>query len=265
MARLDAYLELLGQWQKRTNLVGPSTLADPWRRHILDAAQLCEHIPLTARNLADLGSGAGLPGLILAILGVPNVTLVEADRRKAVFLREAARVTGCTAVEIICERIEKLSISADVITARALAPLAKLLGLAVPTPGHRRALPVSQGPRRRARIDRCPRNMDNARRPRSQPNGHRGTHSGDRGGSPCPTRHVKVPAEFSLSPTRKAASARPRPRSIWQRPWPRRGGAFFSSTSTRKAMPAPVWESTASSGGSLPISCCWARSGSERR
>ena len=132
MARLDAYLELLSQWQKRINLVGPSTLADPWRRHILDAAQLCEHIPRTARNLADLGSGAGVPGLVLAILGVPNVTLVEADKRKAVFLREAARVTGCTAVEIICERIEKLSISADVITARALAPLPKLLGLAVP-------------------------------------------------------------------------------------------------------------------------------------
>ena len=132
MARLDAYLELLSQWQERINLVGPSTLADPWRRHILDTAQLREHIPATAQSLIDLGSGAGLPGLILAILGTPNVTLVEADRRKAIFLREAARITECPAVETVNERIEKLSIFADVITARALAPLPKLLGLAVP-------------------------------------------------------------------------------------------------------------------------------------
>src|SRR5271170_7133959 len=94
LARLEAYAELLTRWSARINLVGRDTLADLWRRHILDSAQLHRFIPSSARNLIDLGSGAGLPGLVLAILGVPSVELVEADSRKAAFLREAARVVG---------------------------------------------------------------------------------------------------------------------------------------------------------------------------
>src|SRR5262245_58873059 len=91
LERLAVYVGLLRQWQRTINLVGPATLADPWRRHILDSAQLWAHLPGGARVLVDLGSGAGLPGLVLAILGAPDVHLIESDRRKAAFLREAAR------------------------------------------------------------------------------------------------------------------------------------------------------------------------------
>jgi 16S rRNA (guanine527-N7)-methyltransferase len=128
--RLTLHLELLARWQPAINLVGPATLADPWRRHVLDSAQLLAHLPAGAGSLVDLGSGAGFPGLVLAILGVPNVTLIESDRRKAQFLREVARETG-TAVTIHAERAERLPARpAAVVTARALAPLPRLLPLA---------------------------------------------------------------------------------------------------------------------------------------
>src|ERR1700730_12401053 len=94
LARLEAYAALLTRWSARINLVGRGALADLWRRHIHDSAQLWPLLPASARTLIALGSGAGLPGLVLAILGVPGVELVEADSRKAAFLREAARVTG---------------------------------------------------------------------------------------------------------------------------------------------------------------------------
>jgi 16S rRNA (guanine527-N7)-methyltransferase len=129
LARLSRYLELLQRWQRAVNLVGASTLADPWRRHILDCGQIAPHVPRAARTVLDLGSGAGLPGLVLALLGVPGVQLVESDQRKAQFLREAARVTQA-AVVVHASRIEQLELCADVVTARALAPLPRLLELA---------------------------------------------------------------------------------------------------------------------------------------
>ena len=130
LARLTRHLELLVRWQPAINLVGAASLADPWRRHVLDSAQLLAHLPSPVASLVDLGSGAGFPGLVLAILGVPNVTLIESDRRKAQFLREVARTTG-TAVTIHAERAERLPASpAAVVTARALAPLPRLLPLA---------------------------------------------------------------------------------------------------------------------------------------
>src|SRR5271169_4319013 len=92
LARLEAYADLLTRWSARINLVGRDTIADLWRRHFLDAAQLRPLVPDDTQSLIDLGSGAGFPGLVLAILGVPDVELVEADSRKAAFLREAARV-----------------------------------------------------------------------------------------------------------------------------------------------------------------------------
>ena len=129
--RLQTYLALLARWQKKINLVGPSTLADPWRRHVLDSAQLLPHIA-PGSTLVDLGSGAGFPGLVLAIMAQLDVHLVESDLRKTVFLQEAARLTG-TAVEIHNQRIESLpALTADVITARALAPLPLLCKLAQP-------------------------------------------------------------------------------------------------------------------------------------
>jgi len=128
--RLETYAELLIRWSGRINLIGRDTIADLWRRHILDSAQLRPFVPKAARTLIDLGSGAGLPGLVLAILGVPGVELVEADSRKCAFLREAARVTGAEVALRPC-RIEAVPPHpADVVTARALAPLDRLLGLA---------------------------------------------------------------------------------------------------------------------------------------
>jgi 16S rRNA (guanine527-N7)-methyltransferase len=132
LARLEAYADLLTRWSARINLIGADTLADLWRRHILDSAQLHHFVPSTAQTLIDLGSGAGLPGLVLGILGVPGVELVEADSRKAAFLREAARITAA-AVTIRPCRIQAVPPhTADVVTARACAPLDRLLDLAAP-------------------------------------------------------------------------------------------------------------------------------------
>lgn len=125
--RLQAYVALLTAWNRRINLVGPNTIGDVWRRHILDSAQLMPLLPEEAQALVDIGSGAGLPGLVLAILGVPEVHLVESDQRKAAFLREAQRVTGAS-VTIHAQRAERLPpIAADVIVARAVAPVDNLL------------------------------------------------------------------------------------------------------------------------------------------
>ncbi len=127
--RLAKYVELLNSWTRRINLVGRDTMGDVWRRHILDSAQLFPLIPREARKLVDLGSGAGLPGLILAIMGVPEVHLIESDGRKAVFLREAVRITEARAV-IHAQRIDRVpGFDADVVTARALAPLSELLAI----------------------------------------------------------------------------------------------------------------------------------------
>ena len=132
LARLEAYVALLRSWNPRINLVSAASLDDVWRRHILDCGQLVRHLPPGARTLLDLGSGAGLPGLILAILGVKEVILVESDRRKVAFLREAARVAGVQ-ITLHPRRIEEIPpIMADVVTARALAPLPQLLRWVAP-------------------------------------------------------------------------------------------------------------------------------------
>jgi 16S rRNA (guanine527-N7)-methyltransferase len=125
--RLILYVDLLSAWNARINLVSRDSLGDVWRRHILDSAQLLPQVPPEARILVDLGSGAGLPGLVLAIMGVPEVHLIEADARKAVFLREAVRITGALAT-VHATRLDRAKpLVADVVTARALAPLPELL------------------------------------------------------------------------------------------------------------------------------------------
>lgn len=134
--RLAAQLAILGRWQQRINLVGAGTLADPWRRHVLDSAQLLPLLPPGRPRLVDVGSGAGFPGLVLAILSDAEVTLIDADARKCAFLAEAARLTG-TRVRIVNGRIESVVgdpavAGQDVVTARALAPLDRLIGLARP-------------------------------------------------------------------------------------------------------------------------------------
>ena len=132
LARLKRYAEMLEKWNRRINLVGRGTIEDLWRRHMLDSAQLLPLIPQDAGSLVDLGSGAGFPGLVLAICGVKNVHLIEADRKKCAFLREIARETD-TPVTIHNKRIEEIeSFQADIVTSRALAPLPKLLDMAAP-------------------------------------------------------------------------------------------------------------------------------------
>lgn len=134
-ARLESYVAALVKWQRRINLIGPATVADIWHRHILDCGQLASLIPAEPLRICDLGSGAGLPGLVLAALdiGVGEggcLDLVESDSRKAAFLREANRLMG-THARIENRRIEEMAETGaegyDIITARALAPLPKLL------------------------------------------------------------------------------------------------------------------------------------------
>jgi 16S rRNA (guanine527-N7)-methyltransferase len=142
--KFESYAALLKQWQKAVQLVAPSTLDVVWSRHFADSAQLMALCPSGARSWLDLGSGGGFPGLVIALMasdpavrapGV-SVTLVESDSRKAAFLREVARQAGC-AVDILGTRIESPSTrdkvgAVEVVSARAVAPLTELLGLAHP-------------------------------------------------------------------------------------------------------------------------------------
>lgn len=131
--RLQVLVDTLARWQKSINLVGRATLDDVWTRHVLDSAQLLPLIPDSAETLVDLGSGGGFPGLVIAALAPRlQVTLVEADARKAAFLGEASRRMGLERMPTIrIGRIESVEpATSDVITARALAPLAQLLAWA---------------------------------------------------------------------------------------------------------------------------------------
>ena len=132
--RLKAYAALLSTWQVRINLIGKSTAEDIWTRHIADALQLIRFMPETIARIADLGSGAGIPGLILAIARPIEAHLFESNLKKAAFLREAQRITGARAI-VHAERIEECDaaqLRVGAVTARALAPLPKLLDLAEP-------------------------------------------------------------------------------------------------------------------------------------
>ncbi|MBV9548389.1 MAG: 16S rRNA (guanine(527)-N(7))-methyltransferase RsmG [Alphaproteobacteria bacterium] len=136
LTRLKLYASLLEDWNARHNLVAKSTLPDLWRRHFWDSAQLEPLIPENAKTLADLGSGAGFPGLVLAAMQ-PDiaVTLHEATTKKCAFLDFAAERMGA-AVRIVNRRLEDLPPQQyDVVTARALAPLPQLLAYAKPLTG----------------------------------------------------------------------------------------------------------------------------------
>jgi 16S rRNA (guanine527-N7)-methyltransferase len=132
LEKLQAYEALVFQWTKRINLVGREEIAEFWQRHIIDSLQLLEFIPANSTTATDLGSGAGLPGLVLALATNLHMTLIEADQRKAAFLRAAAASLNLD-VTILPQRIESADTQpAPLITARALAALPKLLDLAVP-------------------------------------------------------------------------------------------------------------------------------------
>ncbi|HEV2746808.1 MAG TPA: 16S rRNA (guanine(527)-N(7))-methyltransferase RsmG [Allosphingosinicella sp.] len=131
MARMAAFVRLLRDENERQNLVSTATLGEVWTRHIVDSAQLTRFAP-AARSWLDLGTGAGFPGLIVAALHPAKVTMVEARPLRADFLRRAAQVLDLPSeTSLICARIETLpSAPSEVISARAFAPLGKLLGLA---------------------------------------------------------------------------------------------------------------------------------------
>ena len=131
--QLEALVNTLARWQKAINLVGRATIDDVWTRHVLDSAQLAAIIPAEARTLADLGSGGGFPGLVVTALRPDlNVTLIEADARKAAFLGEASRRMELKKPpRIVIGRIEEVApAEADIVTARAVAPLRQLLSWA---------------------------------------------------------------------------------------------------------------------------------------
>ncbi|HCP01484.1 MAG: 16S rRNA (guanine(527)-N(7))-methyltransferase RsmG [Alphaproteobacteria bacterium] len=130
--RLTVYADTLRAWQPRINLVSNKSLDDLWRRHFLDSAQLARWIACDHRVL-DLGSGAGFPGLVLAIVTGASVVLAESDARKCAFLREVRRLTDAPA-EVAEGRIENLETASgfDVVTARALTTLSGLLDHAAP-------------------------------------------------------------------------------------------------------------------------------------
>lgn len=128
-AKLEIYVSLLEKWQQRINLVSSKTLPCIWQRHILDCAQLTTHLPAKRGRIMDIGAGAGLPGLVLAILTEFEVHLVESDTKKVAFLRTVLAEVGVRAT-IHHSRIEELPyLNIDIITARALAPLSKLMQL----------------------------------------------------------------------------------------------------------------------------------------
>jgi 16S rRNA (guanine527-N7)-methyltransferase len=134
--KLRAYESLIQKWSPSINLVSKSTLPDVWNRHIIDSAQVYfAALGERSSTWTDIGSGGGLPGVVVAILALgggrqTNVTMVESDKRKSVFLRTVIRELGLSSVKVINERIESAQIPiSDIISARALAPLTDLFTL----------------------------------------------------------------------------------------------------------------------------------------
>lgn len=133
--KLEVYQGLLLKWQKAINLVSNNTLDEAWVRHFADSAQLSTYIPQDTKTLMDWGSGAGFPALVLAIMRPQlDIHVVESDERKCQFMRTVSRETSAP-IRIHTKRIEALDVQdvrPDVITARALASLDKLLGFGAP-------------------------------------------------------------------------------------------------------------------------------------
>lgn len=134
MDKLRAFEQLVKKWTKGINLVSKATVDHLWERHIIDSAQIYTITPSTWQRWADLGSGGGFPGIVIAVLAQEQnpqaqVVLVESDQRKAAFLRTAVREFDLSS-QVICDRIEAIDpINADIVSARALAHLSQLLSL----------------------------------------------------------------------------------------------------------------------------------------
>ena len=133
--RLKIFVALLAKWNAAINLVSPASLADVWTRHVADSAQVIDYAPIRRARWLDMGSGAGFPGAVIALItaDTPNpveMILVESDQRKAAFLSTVSRETGVPLI-IQAARIEAVAPqNVDIVSARALAPLVKLCAFA---------------------------------------------------------------------------------------------------------------------------------------
>ena len=134
LEKLEKFAGLVLKWTNKINLIAANSKEDLWNRHVVDSVQIYDHAPDGWRTWADLGSGGGFPGIVIAILDpeARPVTLIESDQRKALFLQTARRELGLN-VTVLSQRIEAVTENDfDVLTARALAPLEALLGYAQP-------------------------------------------------------------------------------------------------------------------------------------
>lgn len=134
LAKLERFSEMAVQWTKKINLISPATIPDIWSRHIVDSAQIFPMVQTSWTRWVDLGSGGGFPGIVVSILADANqtVTLIESDTRKSVFLRAAIRELDLNAT-VRNERVEHChDLRADIVSARALAPLSSLFSLTDP-------------------------------------------------------------------------------------------------------------------------------------
>ncbi|MES2214396.1 MAG: 16S rRNA (guanine(527)-N(7))-methyltransferase RsmG [Pseudomonadota bacterium] len=123
----SGYIDLLKKWSQKINLVSAKDLDNIWERHIIDSAQLMNYLS-PKDHIIDVGSGAGLPGIILSILGIERVTLIESDQRKAAFLLQASKLS-VNYIDILSVRVESLSLECDILTSRGFASIKNTLDL----------------------------------------------------------------------------------------------------------------------------------------
>jgi len=127
--KLLQYVSLLEKWNNSINLIAPSTVPDIWNRHIEDSLQIIPLLPKEKSNIIDIGSGAGLPGVVISLCSEHNVTMVDSDQKKALFLTETRRRLGAS-YDVFRDRIENIDGQTyDIVTSRACANLTKLLEL----------------------------------------------------------------------------------------------------------------------------------------
>lgn len=122
---LEKYQSLTLKWNKTINLISCNTEHEFWVRHILDSLQLMKYINEQNIHVVDVGSGGGFPGIVLSIVGIQNVTLVESDIRKSIFLLQASKISS-NKVKVINQRIEDIKLDCDILTSRAFAQLEKI-------------------------------------------------------------------------------------------------------------------------------------------